>query len=66
MEALKIRNFILLLVAFFCIDGSFVGFGSIIGTVFGTTLLGPGFTSLLCGITVMCGLVASLTTGALI
>ncbi len=65
-EALKNRNYKLLLLAFFCIDGSFVGFGSIIGTVFGTTNLGPGFTSLLCGITVLCGLAASLTTGALI
>jgi len=35
VEALKIKNFILLLITFFCVDGSFVGFGSIIGTIFG-------------------------------
>jgi len=34
-EALKSRNFVILLVAFFCIDGSFIGFGSVLGTIFG-------------------------------
>jgi MFS family permease len=41
-EALKSKNYNLMLLAFFCIDGSFIGFGSVIGTIFGATVLGTG------------------------
>ena len=63
---MKLRNFKILLLAFFLIDGGFIGFGSCIGTIFGDTTLGTGLTSLVCGITVMGGLVSSFTSGAII
>jgi hypothetical protein len=65
-EAMMCKNYVLLLVAFFCVDGGFIAFGSVIGTIFQFTALGPGQVSLLCGATVIIGLIASLTSGALI
>lgn len=34
-ESMKVKNYVILLIAFFCIDGGFIGFGSVIGTIFG-------------------------------
>jgi FLVCR family feline leukemia virus subgroup C receptor-related protein len=65
-QALKSRNYNLMLLAFFCIDGSFIGFGSVLGTIFGGTVLGTGQTSLLSGTTVLLGLISSFTSGAIV
>ena len=65
-ESLKVKNYVILLVAFFCIDGSFIGFGSVIGTIFGDTLLTTGETSLVSGVTVLFGLAASMASGAIV
>lgn len=54
------------MVAFFCIDGGFIGFGSCLGTIFGETTLGTGMTSLVCGITVLFGIMSSFISGAII
>jgi hypothetical protein len=33
-EAMMCKNYVLLLIAFFCVDGGFIAFGSVIGTIF--------------------------------
>ena len=64
-DALKQRNYVLLLVAFAMVDGSFIAFGSILGPLF-YGIFPPSDTSIVCGATTILGLVMSFVAGMLI
>ena len=64
-DALKLKNYILLLIAFGLVDGSFIAFGSVLGPLF-AGIFSPSYTSIICGATTVVGLMMSFGSGILI
>jgi len=64
-DALKLRNYVLLLLAFGLVDGSFIAFGSVLGPLF-AGIFTPSYTSIICGATTVVGLIMSFCSGILI
>ena len=64
-DALKQKNYLLLLLAFAMVDGSFIAFGSILGPLF-YGIFPPSDTSIVCGATTALGLIMSFISGVLI
>ena len=63
-EALKVRSYVFLLIAFSLTDGTLITFSDILSSVFGE--FSPSQISIIGGMTVVAGVVASLSTAVLL
>jgi len=65
-EVLKIRSYVLLLIIFLGVDGCFIALSDIISELFTAYNYDESDTSLFAGVTVICGVIASMSVGIML
>ena len=64
-DALKLKNYVYLLITFGLVNGTFIAFGSVLGPIL-QGIFTPSYTSIICGITIVLGIIMSFLSGILI